>query len=74
MDVSTFSRWENDAQTIGPQADALIRYVYFRVVEQEGQDLAGPIAKEIAAATQTRRASSVVLVDAGNPSIYSYDC
>jgi len=74
VDVSTLSRWENDAQVIGPQADALIRYVYFRLVQQEGQELAGPIAEEIAAATHTRRASSVVLVDAGNPSIYSYDC
>lgn len=73
VDVSTLSRWENDAQTIGPQADALIRYVYFRLLEQEGKDLAGPIAEEIAAATQTRRESSVVLIDAGNPAIYSYD-
>ena len=74
VDVSTLSRWENDGQQIGPQADALIRYVYFRLQEQVGEPLRGPLAEQIAAATQPRPESSIVLIDAGNPAIYSYQC
>ena len=74
VDVSTLSRWENEGQQIGPQADALIRYVHFRLQEQRGEQMGGPVAEQIAAATQPRPESSSVLIDAGNPAIYSYQC
>lgn len=74
IDASTLSRWENDIQQIGPQADALIRFLFLRLLEQEGQNLQGPLAEQIAAATQARPGEAGVLIDAANPAIYSYQC
>jgi DNA-binding transcriptional regulator YiaG len=74
VDAATLSRWENDEQPIGPQSDALIRYVYFRLLEQEGQSVAGQIAERIAAATQERIEPSGVFINADNPAVYSYQC
>jgi|SRR5215831_168446 len=34
VDVSTFSRWENDEQVLGPQSDTLLRLLYFYICEQ----------------------------------------
>jgi len=69
VDVSTLSRWENGEQSIGSQSDALIRHLYFRLLEQGGHARPGPIAERIAAATQPRNELSSVLIDAGNPAI-----
>lgn len=74
VDVSTLSRWENDSQQIGTQADALIRYVYLRLVEQWGQRIDGNLAEQIAAAIQPRPVMSWVLIDSRNPLVYSYQC
>jgi DNA-binding transcriptional regulator YiaG len=74
IDASTLSRWENDGQQIGPQADALIRYLFLRLLEQEGENVQGPLAEQIAAATQERPGEASVLIDAGHPAIYSYQC
>ncbi len=35
VDVSTLSRWEKEEQAIGMQSDALIRLLYFRILEEK---------------------------------------
>ncbi len=72
VDAATLSRWENEEQSIGPQSEALIRHVYCRLLEQEGRALEGPIAEQIAAATQPRNEPAWILIDADNPAVYSY--
>jgi putative transcriptional regulator len=74
VDAATLSRWENDEQTIGPQSDALIRHLYFRLLEQEGHPVAGQIAEQIAAAAQERIEPASVLINANDPAVYSYLC
>lgn len=50
VDTSTFSRWENGGeQHPGPQSDALIRHLYFRLLEErEGHVRVESIVEQIA--------------------------
>jgi len=42
VDVSTFSRWENDEQVLGPQSDTLLRLLYFCICEQRDGGMLPP--------------------------------
>ena len=75
IDHTTLSRWENDEQRIGPQSDALIRFLYFRMVEEkEGKLIPDHISERIAAPSQKRKKHASVLVNMNNPTVYSYQC
>ena len=71
VDASTLSRWENDEQPIGAQSDALIRFLYFRIRdEQEGEMSQEWVADTIAAVTPDDMRT--VWVNMDNPGGYSY--
>lgn len=71
IDISTLSRWENSQQEVGPQSDALIRLLYFRLLdESKGRMTADPVA---AASVAVRSSCSLkVCVDMHEPSVFSY--
>ncbi|MEW6736258.1 MAG: type II TA system antitoxin MqsA family protein [Acidobacteriota bacterium] len=49
VDISTFSRWENGEQQIGPQSDLLIRLLFFRLLEEkEGKFIREPLVEQFA--------------------------
>ena len=70
-DVSTLSRWENGQQAIGDQSDSLIRFLYFRIRdEQEGvlsSDRVAAASAAVSAACFLR-----LCVNMDNPRVYSY--
>lgn len=70
-DVSTLSRWENGQQAIGDQSDSLIRFLYFRIRdEQEGVlsiDRVAAASAAVSAACFLR-----LCVNMDNPKEYSY--
>lgn len=73
VDASTLSRWENDSQPRNNQNDSLIRYVFFRLLEErEGQMTSGPVAEQIAATDYSNRRRSEVCINANNPAVFSY--
>lgn len=48
-DVATLSRWENNEQSIGLKSDALIRFLYYRLLEEtEGCFYSGSLVSIIA--------------------------
>lgn len=72
IDVATFSRWENDDQNIGPQSDALIRYVYCRLsAERDERRVSEPIVNLIASVPQRAEAPAIV-IDGSNVEVYKY--
>jgi putative zinc finger/helix-turn-helix YgiT family protein len=71
MDVSTLSRLENDQQVAGPQSDSLIRFLYFRIRDEEE----GVLSKDrLADASAAVNAACYLKlsVDMHNPKIVKY--
>ncbi len=71
IDVSTLSRWENGQQEIGPQSDALIRLLYFRLLDESK----GKITRDRVAAAAAAVSSACFLkvcVNMDNPGVFSY--
>lgn len=73
IDSATLSRWENGEEPIGSQSDALIRLLYFRVLEEkEDRHISEPLAEKIAASSLESTQPSAVLINVDNPSVYWY--
>lgn len=73
IDHTTLSRWENEEQKIGPQSDALIRLLYFRILEErEGRLIAESVTEKIAATSEQRIPHSAVFVKMNDSNVYSY--
>lgn len=72
VDASTLSRWENEEQEPGRQADNLIRYVFFSLLEELEGRVERNIAKQIAATKHSDCSHSEVCINAHNPAVYSY--
>ena len=71
IDTSTLSRWENEQQEIGPQSDALLRFLYFRLLDESK----GKITHESVAAASAAVSAACFLkvcVNMDNPAVYSY--
>lgn len=57
VDHSTLSRWENGSQALGDRSDILVRYAFFRnLEEQTGVVELEPVSKRIAAVNLARSA------------------
>lgn len=73
IDPSTLSRWESGDQAIGPQADALIRFLFLDLLKERRSPNAEPsVAHLLAGMKQVREASLSVTMDAANPSHFQY--
>ncbi|HZS47739.1 MAG TPA: type II TA system antitoxin MqsA family protein [Blastocatellia bacterium] len=73
IDASTLSRWESGDQQVGAQSDALIRLVYFRLLEErENKRVTEPVAGRIAALTSEPHRVPDVLVNMNSPGTYRY--
>lgn len=71
VDTSTLSRWENEQQEIGPQSDSLIRFLYFRLLDEDK----GKVTSDSVAAASAAVSDACFLkvcVNMDNPAIYSY--
>lgn len=73
VDHTTLSRWENGEQKIGPQSDALIRLLYFRILqEQHGYTLNESVLNKVTAAVDSERLNNpTLLINSLNPQIYT---
>lgn len=72
VDVSTFSRWENDERQLGPQSEALVRFLYFRLSEEkEGRYCPKAIVEQIASVNSETMAH-IMLMDLRNLRISWY--
>ncbi len=71
VDVTTFSRWENEEQRIGPQSDALIRCTYFLKLAEAGEKIPNRVVEELASIVEQRTEVLLVLVNMNNPSVFS---
>ncbi len=73
IDTATLSRWENGGQAIGPQADSLIRLMYFYLLaEKQGRAIPEHLADQIAAVVAQKSDAMALLVNTRKPSRYSY--
>ncbi|MEW6209209.1 MAG: YgiT-type zinc finger protein [Acidobacteriota bacterium] len=73
IDHATLLQWENGDQTIGSQSDALIRLLYFRVLEEkENRHISEPLTERIAASRLEPLPPAAVLINVNNPSVYWY--
>ena len=73
VDTATLSRWENGGQSIGVQADALIRLMYFVLLsETSGRPIPERVAEQIAAVISQRSNAMALLVNTRKPAHYSY--
>lgn len=73
IDRATLSRWENGDQQIGPQSDALIRLLYFRLLEErDGRLISEAITQRISEPFKDRVTEAMVFVNMDNPALYSY--
>ena len=71
-DKTNISRWENERATLSSQSDALIRYIYFRLLEEKenrhiGKDISGRITS-----VEKDDEDLGVKIPADNPSAYSF--
>ncbi|HMS40589.1 MAG TPA: hypothetical protein PKE69_10205 [Pyrinomonadaceae bacterium] len=72
-DKTNVSRWENDRQPMSKQADALIRYLYFRLLEEKNdthiqQNISGRITS-----VENRIDEEIGFkIPADNPAAYSF--
>ena len=72
-DKATISRWENDHNPIGRQSDALVRYLYFRLLEEKNdthfhQNISGRITS-----VENRIDEEIGFkIPADNPGAYSF--
>ncbi len=73
IDTATLSRWENGGQIIGPQADSLMRLMYFYLlVEKQGRAIPEHVADLVAAVVTQRSDAMALLVNPNKPARYSY--
>lgn len=73
IDTTTLSRWENGGQIIGPQADSLMRLMYFHLLaEKQGRAIPEHLADRIAAIVTQRTEAMALLVNPYKPALYSY--
>lgn len=73
IDTATLSRWENDSQMIGPQADSLMRLMYFYLLaERQGRAIPEHLADQIAAVVTQKSDVMALLVNTRKPARYSY--
>ncbi len=70
VDTATLSRWENGGQMIGPQADSLIRLMYFCLLaEKQGCAIPEHLADQVAAAVTYRTDAMVLLINPNESTI-----
>lgn len=70
---STLSRWEGDKQAIGPSTDLLIRYLYFRVLEErERRHVQTELVRPITDVDEHSSKKLGVRIPASNPSQYQF--
>ena len=73
VDTATLSRWENGGQAIGPQADSLMRLMYFYLLaEKQGRAIPENVADQVAAVVTQRSDAMALLVNPHKPARYSY--
>lgn len=73
IDTATLSRWENGGQTIGPQADSLMRLMYFYLlVEKQGRAISAHVADQLAAIVMQRSDAMALPVNPHKLALYSY--
>jgi len=72
MDISTLSRLENGQQAAGPQSDSLIRFLYFRIRDEEEGVLSKDRLADASAAVTTACYLSLC-VNMNNPKVYKYN-
>jgi putative transcriptional regulator len=71
-DKTNISRWENDRAALSGQSDALIRYLYFRLLEEkENRQIGKEISGRITSVEKTGEDLGVK-IPADNPSAYSF--
>ena len=71
-DKTNISRWENDRAPVGNQSDALIRYLYFRLLEEkENRHIHEMISARITS-VESEGEELGVKIPADNPSAYSF--
>ena len=69
-DKSVYSRWENDLQSVSPQSDLLIRYLYLRLLEERKDiRLEKKIVESLSDMTDEKTA---IVIDVGRIEDYSY--
>jgi hypothetical protein len=73
VDVSTLSRWEKEEQAIGMQSDALIRLLYFRILEEKsGVMVKESILDPMASVTAKNGEVHSVNIRLDDPACYSF--
>ena len=72
-DKATISRWENDHNPIGRQSDALVRYLYFRLLEEkENKHINADISGRITSVQNEVGEEIGFQIPADNPAAYSF--
>jgi transcriptional regulator with XRE-family HTH domain len=72
-DKATVSRWENDHNPIGRQSDALVRYLYFRLLEEkDNKHIYENISNRITSAENRSDEELGFKIPADNPGAYSF--
>jgi putative transcriptional regulator len=72
-DKTNVSRWENDRHPIGKQSDALIRYLYFRLLEEkENKHINADISGRITSVQNEAGEEIGFQIPADNPAAYSF--
>lgn len=74
VDATQVSRWENGRAALGNSTDRLVRYLYFRYIEEvQERTIQKDIIDEIAA-IHDRDHVVEVKMPSHNPTLYSYSC
>lgn len=72
-DKTNVSRWENDRQPMSKQADALVRYLYFRLLEEkENKHINADISGRITSVQNEIGEEIGFQIPADNPAAYSF--
>lgn len=72
-DKTNVSRWENDRHPLGKQSDALIRYLYFRLLEEkENKHINNNISARITGVQNEFEEEIGFQIPADNPAAYSF--
>ena len=72
-DKATISRWENDHNPIGRQSDALVRYLYFRLLEEKNnKHIHENISGRITSVENRIDEEIGFKIPADNPAAYSF--
>lgn len=72
IDPATLSRWENDEQARNAQNDALVRYVYVGLYnDQEGKPFPEKVTSKIAVVNE-RKNNPSIWINTANLTVYEY--